>query len=309
MAIAMMHLFVISLLPSLTFSHNFPVEKSVWEYSIASLPKQSYAQSQSKSEVQFHKIMQYAAAQNLRKKPIGEIMQAIAMQFLGTPYQAGLLDQLPQEQLVVTLDKFDCMLFIESVLAIARNIAAQDVKYASFDQHIRTQRYRRGEVKGYCSRIHYFSEWIAENEKQGVVQNITSQLGGIKLNKQLNFMSQNRQSYRQLANAENFKCIQGVEANLKNLNIHYIPTHEIRRHYAQMQSGDIIAIATDIPGLDVTHTGLIYRHSDQTTGLIHASPSGAVKISPDLQTYVAGVKNSIGIMIVRAKVGQSISIL
>jgi hypothetical protein len=66
-----------------------------------------------------------------------------------------------------------------------------------------------------------------------------------------------------------------------------------------MQAGDIVAIATKIKGLDFTHTGLVYRNRDRSIGLIHASPSGAVKISPDLQTYVNQVKEQQGIVIAR----------
>jgi hypothetical protein len=81
--------------------------------------------------------------------------------------------------------------------------------------------------------------------------------------------------------------------------IYYIPTDQIQSHYAELQAGDIIAIATSVPGLDVTHTGFVYR-SSQGLGLIHAAPSG-VKISADLQTYVSRVEAAIGIIVVRPK--------
>lgn len=251
----------------------------------------------------FQRITRYAIEQNLYQKPMGEIVQAIAWEFLGTPYQAGILDEPGKEKLVVALDKFDCVLFIETVLAIARGVAVRDYNYHTFAERIRVLRYRDGKLKGYCSRLHYFSEWIADNQKRNNVQNITQMLGGVPLTgKRLNFMSQNRPKYSQLANSDvTYQCILAAEANLVGLKIEYIPNDRIKHTYDRVQSGDIVAIASQINGLDVTHTGLAYRGDGGGVGLIHASPMGTVKISPDLQTYAEGVKDSTGIILARPK--------
>lgn len=63
----------------------------------------------------FRRVMQDARTHQMYDRPMGEIMQAIAKSFLGTTYQAGLLDQSQEETLVVTLNKFDCVLFVETV--------------------------------------------------------------------------------------------------------------------------------------------------------------------------------------------------
>ena len=247
----------------------------------------------------FHRVMQYAFDAQLTDRPFGEIMQAIAEQFLGTPYVGGLLDKSNQETLVVTLKGFDCVLFIESVLAIARGVAVQDYAYEGFRDRIQEQRYRDGQLNGYCSRLHYFSDWIDDNQNRQIVHNITDKLGGIPLNTTLNFMTENRQYYPQLANESDYQCIRDQESQLANLNIHYIPQDQIATIYPNLQPGDIIATATDIPGLDVTHTGLVYRLPDGNIGFIHASPSGEVTISRDLQSYVQAVDGQIGIIIAR----------
>ena len=124
--------------------------------------------------------MQYAIAQKLHQKTMPEIMQAIATQFLGAPYQAGLLDIPPKEKLVLALDKFDCVLFVEAVVAIARGVAVQDYEFQTFAARIGEQRYRDGQLDGYCSRLHYFSEWISANQERGKVKQITQDLDGIK---------------------------------------------------------------------------------------------------------------------------------
>ena len=248
----------------------------------------------------FQHLIQYATEQKLSDRPISQIMQAFSKQLLGASYKSNLLDESNEEKLVISLDKFDCVLFVETVLALTRTIAAKDHTYSTFVNHIREQRYRDGELNGYCSRLHYFSDWINDNERRQHIQNITQQLGGIPLNKQLNFMSKHRQSYSQLAtNDTNYQCIIDIEKRLNQLNINYIPTNQIRRVYSQLQPGDIIAVATSIEGLDVTHTGLVYQHPNGNIGFIHASPAGSVTIAQDLQGYIANVKNAIGIIVAR----------
>jgi cell wall-associated NlpC family hydrolase len=275
---------------------------------IASLPQQRGENlfnlpqevAKTQSGVRFREVMQYAMGQNLSQRPMGEIIQTIAEQFVGTPYAAGLLDKSNQETLVLSLEGFDCVLFIETVLAMARGVALQDYSYQSFAGHIQNQRYRNGEMNGYCSRLHYFSDWIADNQKRGGVQNLTQSFGGIPLNNQLNFMSQHRSSYPQLANDdEAYECIVGMEANLAQLQVDYIPKNEIHTVYSRLLPGDVVAIATDVEGLDVTHTGLVYQHPDGSIGFIHASPSGEVKIARDLQAYVEAVESTVGVILAR----------
>ncbi len=248
----------------------------------------------------FQEIIQYANTHNLPAASMGEIMQAVAEQFLGAQYQAGLLDRSPQETLVISLQNFDCVLFVETVLALARNIALQDYQYQTFTHHLIDQRYRNGHLNGYCSRLHYFSDWISDNQRRGTVHNITFSLGGVSLKKKLNFMSTHQSHYDRLANHNaNYQCIVEMEAHLERITIDYIPTQQIRSLDSSLQPGDIIGIATNIPGLDVTHTGLVYRTAKGQIGLIHASPKGKVTVSQDLLRYVNNVKDSIGILVAR----------
>ncbi len=248
----------------------------------------------------FAQILKMAQEQKLASKPMGNIVQVIARQFLGAPYEGGLLDQSPSERLFISLQKFDCVLLIETVLGLARNIVLQDQSPTKFVQNIEAQRYRNGHLKDYCNRLHYFSDWIADGERRGLVQNITPRLGGIPLNKTLNFMTQHRSSYPQLkTNPVAFDCLKQVELNLNQQPLTYITTAKIRSVYPQLQAGDIVAIATSVPGLDVTHTGFVERRADGGVGIIHASPNGSVKRSPDLQNYTSRVEAAIGIIVAR----------
>ena len=236
----------------------------------------------------------------LPQPSMGELVQKVARQFLGAEYQAGLLDRSPQETLVISLQQFDCLLFVETVLAIASNLAKEEYGDRAFSQEVEDRRYWNGKMNGYCSRLHYFSDWIEDNQRRDNVRNITSSLGGIDTIKKLNFMTTHRSSYPNLVKEANFKCIARVEDSLSS-RFNYIPTKEIRQVYSQLQPGDIIGVATDIAGLDFTHTGFVYRQPNGSIGLIHASPAGSVVIAADLQNYVVNVKNAIGIVVARAK--------
>ncbi|MGL5058752.1 MAG: N-acetylmuramoyl-L-alanine amidase-like domain-containing protein [Microcoleus sp.] len=249
----------------------------------------------------FDRVMEYAKKHNLQGRSMGEIVQAIADKFLGKPYAAGLLDKSNEEKLIVTLNEFDCVLFVETVLALSRGIAVKDYNYQNFVRRIEEQRYLNGKMNGYCSRLHYFSEWIDDNNKRQTVENITVQLGGIPMDKKLNFMSQHRSSYPQMAKDEaTYQCRVGVEADLAKTTVNYLPTNRIKSVYSQLKPGDIVAVATDIKGLDVTHTGFVYRNAEGNLGLIHASPAGKVTVASDLQRYISRVDNAIGIVVARA---------
>ena len=89
-----------------------------------------------------------------------------------------------------------------------------------------------------------------------------------------------------------------MEATLDGLSLLYIPQDRIREAYDQLQAGDIIATATSVAGLDVSHTGLVHRDGDDV-GFLHASTSGGVMVSPDLQDYVENIDIQIGIVVAR----------
>lgn len=248
----------------------------------------------------FEETMAYARGYDLHERPIGEVMTTLGERFMGSPYTAGMLDEPDKEKLICRLDAFDCVTFVEATLAMARAIKQRDYAYPTYAGYIREQRYRGGEMDGYCSRLHYFSEWIADNERRGTVENITREIGGEPFDKTIKFMSEHRESYPRFATNDSlFQCIQEAENRLHGEELYFIPQDEIAEKYDRLRAGDIIATATHIAGLDVTHTGLVYDNGDGTKGLLHASLSGSVKVSPDLQDYLKGVDSTIGIIVAR----------
>ncbi len=248
----------------------------------------------------FNEIMRYAQQERLSERPLGEIMQAVGLRLRKTPYVAGMLDEPSSETLICRLDGFDCVTFVETTLALARGIKAQDYSVASFKNHIQDQRYRGGRLDGYCSRLHYFSEWIMDNEERGNVRNISEEVGGERLAKKIDFMTANREKYPRFAKDEaTFECVREMEARLEGFDFYYLPQNSIRSAYDELQAGDIVATATSVGGLDVTHSGLVYDDGEGGKGFLHASPTGGVKVSPDLQDYIKSNKSQIGIVVVR----------
>jgi hypothetical protein len=233
-------------------------------------------------------------------------IQQVAETFLAVPYQGDMLDRAEPELLTLSLQKFDCVLFVESVLAIAR--AGEDRSEAGFISRMQTQRYRGGVIDGYCSRLHYFSDWIGDNQQRGLVEDLTPSLGGVAFKPRLDFMSQHWQKYPRLVeNRNNRDCVERMETTLASQPRTYLPTTSIAKHYDQLQSGDIVAIATSVQGLDVTHTGLVYRTKSGDVGIIHAAPRSGVKVSRDLQSFVEQVDQAIGIIVARPKVAPNSS--
>ena len=250
----------------------------------------------------FQGVMAFSQESQLSNEPIGVIIQQVGTWFMDSPYVAGTLDHANEEKLVIKLDGYDCVTFVESTLALSRTIAEGSTSFEDFSEKMIEQRYRESKIEGYCSRLHYFSEWIYTNAKRGLVEDITEQLGGVKLEKTLNFMSTHRDSYPQLASNEAlFAELIEVEKGLINLDIFYIPQGQIREKYNALQEGDIIALATDIKGLDVVHTGFVFKTEEGGTGLMHASTTKGVTVSPDLQDYVENNKRQIGILVARPK--------
>ena len=259
----------------------------------------STAQFGAETAVELSRIAGLAEAQGVASRPYGEIVQWVGEQLRGRPYTAGLLDAPAQETLTGDLTQFDCVLYIENVLAVARGIATGDTSGEAYLAEIRRMRYRGGEMAGYCSRLHYFSEWIADNERRGTVRNVTTQAGGVPFEKRIAFMSEHRSAYPRLADDAVFACATNAESALAGLDLVYIPKADIAAGYAAMQPGDVVAMATSIGGLDVTHTGFVHVAQGKT-GFMHASlTADAVKVSPDLAEYVAGIRNQVGIIVAR----------
>lgn len=256
---------------------------------------------------QFSALMQRAIDERLHEKSLGEIIQTVGQWFVGKPYVAGLLDQSQQEQLVVDFGQFDCVLYVETVTALAKVISRQEYDYDKFAGYLGSLRYRNGTMNGYGSRLHYFTDWIFDNSARGNVNDLSAAFEGVAFRKTLNFMGTHRNSYPQLKTDDAlFNQILEMERSLRNRPLFHIPKAQIRNIYDRLQVGDIITTTTNIEGLDVTHTGFVFVQPNGQKGFMHASSAGKqVMISQDLHDYVNGIRSQVGIMVIRPADGRT----
>jgi hypothetical protein len=249
----------------------------------------------------FLEKLSWAARQNLAPRPLGEIIGAMGLSFLTAPYIAHSLEEPGAEHLVVNLRAFDCLTFVESAIALSRCIKTGRSRYEDFTGELQRMRYRNGIINGYASRLHYFTDWILDNETKGLVQNVTEKLGGRATQKKLNFMSTHPDSYRQLVDANVLAEIEEVEERISKEPQWQIPRREVQKAMKGIRDGDVIALATSMQGMDVSHTGLAVA-SNGVLRYLHAPLSGgAVQLSPgSLADYVdRGASSLTGIVVVR----------
>tara|TARA_Y100001968_G_C19302234_1_gene689721 strand:+ start:142 stop:999 length:858 start_codon:yes stop_codon:yes gene_type:complete len=232
---------------------------------------------------------------------LGDTIALVGQSFLGTPYVEKTLEVGDTETLVVNFSGLDCTTFVENVLAFTALLKNQQNNFQDFTKELETIRYRNGEMNGYPSRLHYFTEWIRNNEKKGLVKDITKDLGGIELEKPINFMGTHRDLYPFLTSDANYQAMQQVESELAKETLCYLPQDQIADKEHLIQSGDIIALATSIKGLDVTHTGIAIHQPNGRLHLLHASSkNGEVEISElPLADYLKNIKSNIGIIVAR----------
>ncbi len=247
------------------------------------------------------KKFELAASLHLRKKPIGEVVAEMGRSFLGTDYVANTLEQPGEERLVVNLRGLDCVSFYENALVFARCIKKNKTTFEDYEKELQFVRYRGGVIDGYPSRLHYSSDYFYDNEKKRVLKIVTKDIGGVRYRKKISFMSTHTESYRQLRERPEFVAvIQKQEAAINSRPLYHIPARVVRKVAPKIRDGDILAITADIPGMDVSHTGIAIWQSGKLH-LLHAPLAGSkVQITEKpLAEYLAASPKRLGIMVAR----------
>lgn len=230
----------------------------------------------------------------------GQLMIEIGRFFLGTPYVAGTLETRGAEHLIVNLREFDCATFVENVVALTWHRESRKKSFEAFRRLLQKIRYRQGRLQGYSSRLHYFSDWICDNQKKGIVRDVTADIGGRPLTKAITFMTTNPDLYPPLKNGVNLRGMRSVERAISRRSLYFIPKKSLRRLEDRIRDGDLIAITTYTGGLDVQHVGLAARVRDRIH-LLHASTKEEkVILSPEtLYRYLMESRVRSGIMVAR----------
>lgn len=225
-------------------------------------------------------------------------IQTVIRDLQDTPYQGGTLESDGKEHLIVRFDAFDCVTFVETVTAAAACGLSTPQNTPCFRDHLRALRYRNGEINGYASRLHYFSEWILQNGNGPWYTDITQSLGGTPLKRTFTLMSGSINRYPKLSDSSARGSVKSAEKKLSAKTFYYIPQRKIQSVESRIPDTALIAFVSSRNDSIVSHTGFAIKDND-TVRLAHASSSaGKVTISDNsLSDYTTRNDNAIGIIV------------
>ncbi|MBN1155686.1 DUF1460 domain-containing protein [candidate division KSB1 bacterium] len=211
--------------------------------------------------------------------------------FIGAPYsgsplgegELGLVDKKP----LFDLRSFDCMTFVEQVIALSISHDADE--FISNLMHIR---YKNGEIN-FKSRNHFVvADWLVNNE--WLLDNITTKIGS-------------NYSHRMYKNIDNTQFLSkfGVTDTIEHklLPLDFIPHAYILKLTDKLCTSDIICFVTRKRNIFVDHMGFVIIKNNRVY-LRHASKlSQRVKdelLATKIQT-LSQQKYSAGVIILRLK--------
>lgn len=231
-----------------------------------------------------------------------------ARQFIGRPYVAYTLEVGDEEQLVLNTRELDCTTLVENVAALTLCVYRNQYTVSDFIHVLTELRYRQGMLDGYCSRLHYFTDWILDNQKLGLVEEVQSPnppFAEVQVVR-TDYMSKHPQAYKALRNHPNMvKTIRKQEQKLTGLQFRYIPKRSVGNTAIMKKAvhdGDIIAITCSKPGLDIAHLGFAVWRKDGLHLLNASQLHKRVLEEPmTLYNYLRKHPSHTGIRIIRIK--------
>src|SRR5437879_288539 len=262
-----------------------------------------------KGRDQFNRLVAKAKAENWRALPIGERTAAIGQALVGTRYKHFTLEIDNRiESPSVNFSGVDCWTFFEIALGFARMLNEPESNWTPerMLSYIEQDRYRGGQCTGeYLSRLHYLEDWLYDNDRRGLIEDLTRDLGGRSVPHSAREMSAGWRHYRYLAaNRSLLGPLARMEANVSSRPLHEIPKSKVAGIESKLRSGDIIGIISrDRSGLYSTaHVGLALRTGDGVLHFMHASsPSTYGRVTVDLQLskYLYRYRSDSGILVAR----------
>jgi hypothetical protein len=190
---------------------------------------------------------------------ISQRIDFISAALRGTRYQGYTLIGGPRrpEQFVLRDDAFDCVTYVETVLAAART---QD--RGGFEDGLREIRYRKG-IVNWFERNHYFFEWCQHNVDNKICRWFDL-AGAVDISKTVD--SQIGLSKRRFA-------------------MRVIPHAVFLANADKLATGDIVGFVSRRPDLDYFHCGFVVR--DKALLLRHASESHSRVLDERMDRFIA----------------------
>jgi hypothetical protein len=253
---------------------------------------------QKKDQAIVEEVLAYFASEQAAET--ADLMVMVASYFKETPYVAHTLES-DKEHLILNLREMHCTTFAENCLAISRTIRSETPSFGRFAEELQFIRYRDGLIDGYPSRLHYFCDWIHNNQQKKRIADVYGQIPLQPLHKEINFMSTHPNAYPRLKDADSLVAVLArQEQKISAREMFFIPTSAIPEVEDQLRDGDIVGICTNLAGLAVSHVGILVRKSGRIH-LIHASSQAenVVVSQGSLVDYLTDRKSATGIMLAR----------
>jgi hypothetical protein len=209
----------------------------------------------------------------------GRRIEVLSRLLLGRPYanQPLVGSAIVPERFTVSLDAFDCVTYIETVLALTLASSADE-----FINWMRLIRYEDGRI-AWERRNHYMTGWIRSNVRAGILRRLSFPDACVVTKRRtLDVVSGLRAIHAQ------FSCI---------------PKSEIFRVGSRLQTGDFVFFASTRNHLDVFHCGLIVRNDDRLA-VRHASRSRGAVVEQDLNSFLKANRMA-GVIFARPKAAAS----
>ncbi|MFL6536860.1 MAG: N-acetylmuramoyl-L-alanine amidase-like domain-containing protein [Chthoniobacterales bacterium] len=261
-----------------------------------------------KGRDRFDRLVTLAQENNWKALPIGERTAAVGQAMVGTPYKSFTLEiDNRVESPSVNLNGQDCWTFFENSLAFARMLDEPQDNWSpeTMLSKIELDRYRGGECTGeYLSRLHYLEDWLYDNNRRGLVKDLTHSLGGVNMPHAAREMTVGWRHYRYLSSNKALLGPLGqMEAEVSSRPLIMIPKNRVPKIEGKLQSGDIIGIISRDGRLySTSHVGLALRASDGVLHFMHASaPHNYSKVVVDsrLSDYLNRFRTDAGILVGR----------
>ena len=193
--------------------------------------------------------------------PTSSRVDLLSRHFLGQPYKPypliGSADTA--EVFVASLDGFDCVTYIETILALA---LASNVN--EFIEWLRKIRYEQGLIE-WKRRNHYMTVWIHNNERMGIIRPLSMPAVPIVIRERF------------------LDVVPGLPA--RRTRVRCVPKRAVPRLAALLRSGDLIVFVSTRKNLDVFHAGIIARDGKRIL-MRHASRSQGLVVEQGLSEFL-----------------------
>ena len=200
-------------------------------------------------------------------------IDVLSRHFLGHSYRPNPLigSADTSEVFTAALDGFDCVTYIETILALARASNVDD-----FVEWLRKIRYDRGRIR-WERRNHYMTLWIRNNVREGIIRPVSMAAVPIVSRKRV------------------LNVVPGLAAERTHLKC--VPKPAVGRLAAHLQSGDLMFFVSTRKNLDVFHAGIIVRDGKSLL-MRHASRSRGLVVEQQLSEFLKANRMA-GVIVVR----------